>query len=113
MAEKLLLRGAVAAVKRGFLGHRKDQEKDGAPVAQRKPGDLLARLAIGDICVLVAMRITLGRERSCTIAEISFKGGLRPKYQPPHLRMEPVGADYEIETARPGAVEFNLYAGCV
>lgn len=86
----------------------KYEEKQGAIIAQRETANHAARPIVHEIHILIASAIEAGFECRDAIAEMSFEHPDRPEREAPHLRMQAVSADDEIETSPPAAPQLDV-----
>src|SRR5262249_34445373 len=111
-AGKLLLQVSSLRVEIGegnSLGRRigDHQEEHRAVLAHAEPADGLTRNGMTDVTVFVAWPIAGYRERGDGIAQELLELCLGPEHQPSHRRVQPIGADQQVEAPSPTLFEVH------
>ncbi len=105
--QSLLLTVDIVLSDHGSVRRGKDQVKNRSPVTKRETGRLLSGRCVGDVDIVVAMRVPSHRKGGGAVPEIGLKGWLSSERQRSDHRMQAVGADDEIERAGLRALELD------
>jgi hypothetical protein len=100
--EAVLEKRASLLVRRGQGGRRSmpDQQHECPVVAHANARNLAAGNPVADISISSTVLVTSDCECSEGIAKEGFEPVLRPEEQRAHTRVEPIGADHNIEELR-------------
>jgi hypothetical protein len=89
---------------------QQNHKENCALVAKSEACDLFSGTTIGDVDVLITVRIAVYGEGSGAVAQVGGKTRFRPEDEFAHGRMKTVGADDEVEVSRWRVVELHCDA---
>ena len=82
-----------------------DEQEHGAVAAQRDTRQLSAGTGVGDVDQLVARPVTVDHAGRDLAAQVVLEVVLRSEDKSAHVRVQPVGADDQVEIAGRGLLE--------